>query len=213
MKNCQRTFLINDNLQVNHGDYKGTKIYFIDNFYKFPGEVHYSLKNEPVSLWKGDYKPTYNGEYFHDYRHELEIEELKPAYEFIQGFLPNSIIPDNYPLVTNITKFEKDKFNDYENNYWWPHKDRGYTGIVYLNYDPNHGTNLYESVKEDVEKGKEHQTPWRPKTYWKIDETIQSVFNRLVVFEGDKFFHGANISDQSYFEEHRINQVFFLDKG
>ena len=38
-----------------------------------------------------------------------------------------------YNFLTNVTKFIDKNFNDYENNYWYPHKDFGYTALIYFN--------------------------------------------------------------------------------
>ena len=46
------------------------------------------------------------------------------------------------------------------------------------------------------------------------DEKIEGVLpipNRMVLFDGSKFFHGMNITNDDYFEkECRMNQVLFL---
>ena len=49
------------------------------------------------------------------------------------------------------------------------------------------------------------------KKTFKILKTLEPEYNRLVFFDGLKFFHGANFPDDRYFgEEFRTNQVFFF---
>ena len=36
-------------------------------------------------------------------------------------------------LLTNQFKLVDKRFNNYRDNYWWPHEDDGYTAIIYLN--------------------------------------------------------------------------------
>ena len=48
-------------------------------------------------------------------------------------------------IVTNMIRFSKNEFNDYENCFMWPHTDRGWNAIVYFNKDEeDSGTNLYD---------------------------------------------------------------------
>ena len=108
-------------------------------------------------------------------------------------------------------------FNDYKNNYWWPHLDRGYNAIVYLNTnDYVSGTNLYENLNLDEEplNCPEHFTPWRNKNNFRLVKTLMPRYNRLVLFDGLKFHHGMNICNDDYFHEsYRFNQVFFFKQN
>ena len=48
-----------------------------------------------------------------------------------------------------------------------------------------------------------------------FEETIKikNIYNRLVLFDGDKFIHGMNIVNDRYFsDEYRCNQVFFFKR-
>ena len=45
----------------------------------------------------------------------------------------------------------------------------------------------------------------------KVLKKIKPKYNRLVLFDGDKFLHGMNIVNNRYFsDEYRCNQVFFF---
>ena len=133
-------------------------------------------------------------------------------------------------IVTNMSRFCKDDFNDYENCFWWPHTDRGWNGIVYFNKDEeNSGTNLYDpKVLEEEEwqislSAPEHYSSWRPKEKYSILKTFKSKYNSLCFFDGSKFPHNMNISNDRFFRDiplfsypqvnwnnYRCNQVFFF---
>ena len=94
------------------------------------------------------------------------------------------------------------------------HQDPGYNGIVYLNKDDTEsGTNLYENLcpEEEPPYCPEHYQPWRPKSSFRVVESLKPKYNRLVLFDGFRFPHGMNIVNNDYFgEEFRMNQVFFF---
>lgn len=209
--NFSELFEINKDHEVKVEYYNDTKIFYIDNFYKRPREIVHWTMRQSVPLWKGDQTPSYNGINFFDHRHSIDIEELEPVYNYIQNLWRNASHDKNV-FVTNLTKFVENNFNDYENNYWWPHRDKGQTAIIYLDEDEGDGTNLYEVITPDTEKRKEHETPWRPKKYWKLGKTLPSAYNRMVSFEADKIFHGAAISDDKFFKHYRLNQALFFDR-
>ncbi len=200
-------------------------IFTIDNFYKYPDKVYEYIFEEPlnegiVGLWKINQKPSFNGIYFDDRR----LSEFDERLFHIYFFLSNLIEDNNYTfrpeISTNATLFKDDKdslkFNNYIDNYWWPHIDYGYNGIVY--FHDEWGTNLYSSellddYNEKENKGiNEHYEPWRPKNKYKLLKTLEPAYNRLVFFDGAKFPHGMNVTNDRYFGyEYRNNQVFFMD--
>lgn len=189
-------------------------IYYIDNFYENPDEVlNLFLTNEP-NFHKSDEKNTYNGIYFEDKRHKIENEEIPVIYEYLSKLL-NKISYDKKNLaITNCTRFKDVTFNDYQSNYWWPHLDNGYNAIVYLNKgDSTNGTNLYENLNPTKEPPRcpEHYAPWRNKSNYKLIKSLEPKYNRMILFDGLKFYHGMNIADKRYFhDEYRMNQVFFF---
>ena len=202
-------FELNPDLKIKEEILLGSKIFIIDNFYKNPDEVYDFLFNREVPLWKIEQKPSFNTIHFIDKRLIEYDERLVPVIGFL-SYLCNQDA-DSHDIITNMQRFFKHDFNDNKNCSWWPHQDSGYNGIVYFNKDDNtSGTNLY-SVKKQYDMTDEHFKPWRSKEDFEILKTLEPEYNRLVFFDGLKFFHGANFCDDRYFgEEYRTNQVFFF---
>ena len=205
-------FELNENLEIKKELFEGTVIYTIDDFYKNPKEVENYLFGKPneIPLHKIYEKPSFNGVYFEDRRHDSEDNlDLKKVYDFLSGLCGQSYeAPD---IVTNCSRFKKHEFNDYENCHWWPHKDTGYNGIVYFNDDDQNGTNFYNELIQPPDVN-EHYEPWRSKDEFEVIKHLEPKYNRLVFFDGWKFSHGMNISNDRYFgQEYRKNQVFFFD--
>lgn len=209
-------FEISKNISIQMEIFQDSKIYTIDNFYENPNSiVKYFLNIEPP-LHKIEQKPTYNSIYFEDRRHIIENAEIIKVYEFLK-FICDKSSNSNDKIITNAIRFKKCEFNNYTNNYWWPHKDSGYTGIVYLNMNDHiSGTNLYENLnlKEEPPDCPEHFAPWRNRQNYKLVKTLIPRYNRLVLFDGLKFYHGMNICNDEYFSEtYRFNQVFFFNQN
>ena len=223
-------FEVNENLEVKQDYLLGSKIFTIDNFYKDPEEVSDYLFNREIPLWKIKESPSFNGLFFNERRLIEEDTRLENIYKFL-----SSLCGMGYKfvdIVTNMSRFCKDDFNDYENCFWWPHTDRGWNGIVYFNKDEeNSGTNLYDpKVLQEEEwqislSAPEHYSAWRPKEKYSILKTFKSKYNSLCLFDGSKFPHNMNITNdrffrdiplfsypQVYWDNYRCNQVFFLDE-
>jgi hypothetical protein len=211
-----KMFSINENIQVRQEYLDGSIIYIMDDFYKYPDKVlNFFLENKPY-IWKENQKPSYNQIYFDDRRHSIKYKEIKNVYSFLSKIcnqLPHNSNDDF--LITNFTRFKKSNFNDYNNNYWWPHIDSGYTGILYLNKnDFKSGTNLYKILNKDEENPNcpEHYQPWRNKNGFKLIHSILPKYNRMILFDAFKFVHGMNICNDDYFyDDYRMNQVFFFE--
>ena len=205
-------FELNENLKIEKELFEGTVIYTIDDFYKNPKEVENYLFGKPseIPLHKRHEKPSFNGVYFEDRRHDSEDNlDLKKVYDFLSSLCGQGYeAPD---IVTNCSRFKKHEFNDYKNYYWWPHTDGGYNGIVYFNDDSEHGTCFYEELVEKPDVP-EHYQPWGAKKDFIVIKTLEPKYNRFVFFDGYEFPHGMNICTDRYFgEEYRKNQVFFFD--
>ena len=211
-------FELNENLEIKKELFEGTVIYTIDDFYKNPKEVENYLFGKPneIPLHKIYDKPSFNGVYFEDRRHDTEDNldiwysfNLKKVYDFLSGLCGQGYeAPD---IITNCSRFKKHEFNDYKNCYWFPHIDSGYNGIVYFNDDEKHGTCLYEVLVKPPDVN-EHYQPWGAKKDFIVIKTLEPKYNRFVFFDGYEFPHGMNICTDRYFgEEYRINQVFFFD--
>lgn len=208
-------FDISKNISIQMEIFKDSKIYTIDNFYDNPDSVvEYFLKITPP-LFKIDQKPSYNSVYFEDRRHRIESDEILKVYKFLEFICEQS--PASTRIVTNASKFKKCSFNDYQNNYWWPHLDYGYTGILYFNLNDHvSGTNLYELLnsKEYPPDCSEHFAPWRNKNNYRLVKTLIPRYNRLILFDAIKFYHGMNICNDDYFSEnYRFNQAFFFKQN
>lgn len=183
-------------------------IYSIENFYKYPDRVVNFFSKYQTTLWKYWERPSFNGIHFDDRRQRIETDEISTVYNYLSTICGQTPQKNDH-VITNITKFINRAFNDYENNYWWPHKDSGYNGVIYFTEIENAGTNLYENINDQI-TSTEHDYPWRDKNKWKLLKKISSKFNKLVLFDGAKFSHGMNIEDDYYFKQYRINQVFFF---
>ena len=205
-------FELNKNLEIKEELFNGSIIYTIDNFYRYPQQLEKYLFRDISSLpfHKGDEKPSYNGTYFEDRRHPARNSlQLKKVYDFLSDLCGQEY--DSHDIATNCARFKRHEFNDYENCHWWPHTDTGYNGIVYFNDDNENGTNFYNELKPLPEVN-EHYAPWRSKDEFELIKHLEPKYNRLVFFDGWKFQHGMNISNDRYFgEEYRKNQVFFFD--
>jgi len=210
-------FELNSNLQVIVEFIFNSKIFIIDDFYKDPDTIVDFLLNEKAELWKmgREYLPSHNGIYFEDRKHQIESEEIHQAYFFLQNLCQQKIHCLN-DIDTNMIRFKKSSFNDYVNCYWSPHTDLGYTAIIYLNKnDTQCGTNFYKNLdpeNEPVKEYSEHYFPWRPKNKYELIKTLEPKYNRMIMFDGRKFLHGANICNENYFDQtYRLNQVYFFE--
>ena len=205
-------FELNKNLEIKEELFNGSIIYTIDNFYRYPQQLEKYLFRDISSLpfHKGDEKPSYNGTYFEDRRHPAKNNlQLKKVYDFLSDLCGQGYSYSD--VVTNTIRFETHEFNDYENCHWWPHTDSGYNGLVYFNDNDNeNGTNLYRELIP-LPNVNEHFAPWRSKNEFEVIKHLEPKYNRLVFFDGWRFQHGMNISNDRYFgQEYRKNQVFFL---
>jgi hypothetical protein len=206
-------FKINDTLDIKIEECQGSKIYIINNFFKDPDVLRNYLIKTPAPLWKGDVMPSNNGVMFEDRRHHLSDPSITAIQEMLATLCNDSMFDSNMDMFSNCCHFKHNVFNDYENNYWSPHTDPGYTAIVYLDKDVGPGTNLYEQMEPDVNHAPEHWAPWRPRSKYKIIKTLESTYNRLVLFNGKKFLHGMAIEDDRFFNEERLNVAIFLQNS
>ena len=156
---------------------------------------------------------------FKDMRHEFYSDMILPAYEHLFHVLKymgvHQIPMDRRAVLTNCFTFKRNPFNDFENNYWWPHRDHGYSALVYLNHDDNTGTNVYKCIEEDIEADvREHEQPWRPKERYKKIMNFEPAFNRCILFDAQKYHHGMHVEDWRFIDtpenDTRMNVGFFF---
>ena len=153
-------FEINRNQKAQFGMLGETPYAIIDDFFSTPDDVitilhhvapnfHKESGNSNTSLnqYEGpeeedrSHIKNFNGEHFKDMRHEFYSDMILPAYEHLFHVLKymgvTQIPMDRRAVLTNCFTFKKHPFNDFENNYWWPHRDHGYSALVYLNHNDN----------------------------------------------------------------------------
>ena len=209
-------FELNPSPNIKEEIVDGYKVYIIDDFYQDPDSVYEYIMSHEAELWKMDEEPTHNNIFFEDKKIHLETEEVSKVYSFLKQLCGGEIGYDD-EVDVNVTRFKKNKFNNYGKNYWVPHQDVGYNAVIYFNKEEHGcGTNLYELLDPDNEPpgddhGGEHYYPWRPKEKYKVLKTLEPKYNRMVAFNGFETFHGMNICDSVFFDEiYRVTQVFFL---
>lgn len=195
---------------------KGHPVYIVDDIYDNPQSIIDLIYKVPKNIHKKNEQPSYNMIHFKDERHCLYFEKLNNLIEEVSEFT-NAKFKDfdtGCNFFTNCQMWYNNSFNNFNDNYWWPHIDYGITSLIYFNDDENSGTNIYEpSIDIDNQiKTNEHFEPWRPKINWNKIFTISSKFNRMIIFNGGKLHHGVDINNNTYDKNYRINQVMFFEE-
>ena len=184
-------------------------VYEIKDFYKYPDKVVDFINSTPARFHKEGQKPTHNGFFFEDKRHDFDMDELIEVYRFLSNICDQKPA-DIKSFRTNIFKFLVPGFDRHQDHYWWPHIDLGYTGLVYLNKDRYPGTNLYRST-DSCPNGNEHFTPWISKNLFNVEFVLDADYNKLVLFDGLNTPHSMATTNDYFYDEYRINQVFFFE--
>lgn len=199
-------FEVNESLDVKSKDFLGYKIYTVDNFLKDPDSAVNLINDTPAELWKKDQGTFYNGIRYTDRRHFFQVPAIVSKLVEISGATRRD--DEGY---TNCTFLIDKKYNDYRNNFWFPHYDYNrMVCITYLNKEyVGPGTNIYEQVHPDYHTIPEHAIPWRSRNKYKVVETLEARYNRLVIFNGN-FVHGAAYEDDTFFGIERKNLTVFL---
>lgn len=189
---------------------RGSPIYIADNFYSNPEEIIDILHSNQPTVHH-EIPNSKNGSEYDDLRHEISctfIKDLSMSISNIHGQIPLT----TEHLYSNLWKSYVNI--PYETHYYYPHRDPGYTAIIYLNdYGEEYpGTNLYEpncDVKEHLIHH-QHIKPWRSKNDWNLIYTIPAKYNRLVIFNAKNFWHGMSVFDSRWMNHQRMNQVIFF---
>jgi hypothetical protein len=194
----------------------------VDNFYKNPDEVVKYIESHEAGVHKKDQQPSFNNIHFSDLRHQIQNGEIEKVYRFVEGqfnCVTNHSLDAEHmysTIFTNKTLWYDNDFNNFEDNYWWPHTDGHVGQLTALVYFDCSGTNLYEVVAEEKHKKAEmmpeHYAPWRPREDYKLLHRIEAKYNRFVIFHSH-FYHGAAVWDNTYFKKYRLNQVFFMKQN
>ena len=207
-------FEINENSNIIIENFLDSKIYTIDNFFKNPNKIVVYLEENNPRIHKDWELPSCNTVEFFEGRHHIEHDSILSIQKKLIELCGSKSIPSN-KIYSNIAKFFSKEFNDYKNHYWWPHRDDGWNALIYLNKKVIAGTNLYEEVSNDQEcmvnkRMREHDEPWRKKENYKIIKTLESSYNKMILFDGKKFLHNMAIVDDTFFNERRMNLAMFF---
>lgn len=203
-------FELNNFEELTIQEINGTRLYIKDNFYKYPDEVLKILNTTENNYWKIKDQPSFNGVHFADKRHDFYHKDLLQVNTKLEEICGQKTAQPGQ-VVTNCIQFFDKEFNNYKNNYWGPHEDLGYTALIYLNDFDCPGTNFYTRLQEDIWETPEHFDPWRSKEKFDILYTVESKYNRMVLFDGRNLTHGMAINDETFFDILRINQVIFFN--
>jgi len=196
---------------------EGTYVAIKDNFFIEPVKIVEYLKSKPpYSGWKvvNDIPPglkNNNGIEFFDERHWLKGPQVEKIFSHLESFTGHKSLEG--PIIkSNIFRMVGKEFNNYKDNFWFPHTDPGLTAIVFLNEkDGVTGTNLYDQVQKDPLDGiSEHVSPWRSRKCFKLKCTIESKFNRAIIFDAHNILHSMAIFNDDFFEYDRITLAMFL---
>jgi len=208
-------FEINKITNIIVEDFRDSKIYIIDDFFKNPDDIVEYLKTNKPGLHKEWEFPSHNTVEFFEGRHYIQHDSIFDLQQTLINICGSNNVCSNM-IYSNIARFIDKEFNDYKNNYWWPHRDDGWNCLIYLTKMDIDGTNLYEETADDQEmiitnQIKEHHQPWRSRDKYRVIKTLQSKYNRLVMFDGKKFLHNMAINDDTFFHEERMNLAVFFN--
>jgi len=206
----------------------GNRSFEINNFYDHPAYIMDMVLSGPPNKVMTEH-PLHGDEFF-DLRHHRKEPTLKKYTDQLVEILDSELQSfDVYKedgcdvLDTNFMRWKKSDWNNYEENFWFPHQDDGWVCIVYLNEAETNGTNIYADKYASIHKygGKktaEDRHPWKPKSDFEIVDYLEPKFNRGYLFNAKRIPHGAAINDDTYFyseeeqnySRHRLNQALFF---
>jgi|APCry1669192269_1035402.scaffolds.fasta_scaffold30178_2 hypothetical protein len=196
---------------------QSSKIYVIDDFFKNPHDIVSYLTSDTnrPALHKSWEVPSHNNIEFFEGRHRIQHPDILPLQKTLLEICGSSG-PASDVMYSNLANFYNREFNDYTNNYWWPHRDSGWNCLIYLNDVEVAGTNLYTETADDqeyirVHAIKEHHEPWRSRSKYNVIKTLNCKYNRLVMFDGKKFLHGLAMTDDTFFRITRMNVAMFFN--
>lgn len=207
--------------------YFDTHYYSIDNFYKWPESVKEYFDAEcGYELFKKDLPGTKNGDKFSDKRHTGAHSGMHDVAHALKNICQAQALKNTSDLIlTNTFQMHDREFNNYKDNWWWPHLDHGWTALIYLNEGGCEGTNLYHKqgapkqikqhgmdtlFRKGEESNSEHTNPWTKKENWIFGGNVASAYNRAIIFPS-KIYHGQAVNSDRWFDEVRINQVVFFN--
>lgn len=176
----------------------------IDEFYNNPDDVRSFALNQPFTV-KGNY-PGIRTKTFLNESTQFGIES---AVAFAGGKVTNWNIQDgltgSFQIATAADRS-------------WIHSDNFNTwgGICYLTPDAplSSGTGIYRHRStgrtQPLSREDKHDYDWYDYTKWEMIDRVGNVYNRLILFRGDRF-HASLDYFGNNLENGRLFQVFFFD--
>ena len=202
-------FDLNENLEIQQETFQDTVIYTIDNFFKNPHKILNFMKSAPHTEWRGFDTPLHNGTYYKYVKIFHFSKEIEPIINLMMPLFGKGEIQHKGFVLSDFYLRDPLK-NDYQKNYFWPHKDFGFTGVVFLNDYEGPGTNLYHEkniIIRDPTIVPNSLNPWQSKDDYTLEKVLMSKFNRCIFFDAFKFWHNISVDDDAWFKEHRYNVV------
>ena len=177
----------------------------IRDFYKKPDEVVEFIHRYEPHWHKNPHGYFSQGYDFDDMRHIIYTFQIKPVWDFLSQVTkqrPCQDEPDKeYSINTNYTYFRQ----IYKKKHFYPHRDYGYTALIYLDKEVANGTNIYQNISWDETKD-EHRDHYCNQDEVKVIAHTPSEYNKLVIWNGLQL-HGL-CQDEKYIGKWRLNQVF-----
>lgn len=204
---------LNMEAEVKTIELHGSKIWIIDDVLEEPdllARFLFARTTAPLqgSPWESNQKLYFKGRYF-DF-----ADKAAPIVWLAQNLCKQTI--DFYGgFKTNVEGWLDCEDNDYKNYYWFPHIDNGYNCILYLNDngDTENGTNLYhpkhtqEQWFKDIMDNPRGSDPWISKEKFELVHHLEPKYNRLVLFDGNKFPHGSAVNNKQYFYTDHVTKI------
>ena len=131
---------INTDTTVQIDELMGSKIYTIDNVFKYPKKLERFLFNRKSFPLQGE-PWSANMDNYIKQRYSDWVDNSCPIVAIAQ-YLCKQSLGNHGGFSTNVEAWYGGP-NAFDKYYWWPHLDDGYTLIVYFNHEHEHGTNLY----------------------------------------------------------------------
>ena len=218
----EEDFEVNDDLSVETCDFNGEYFIFVDNFFRYPDRVRdyvaqsgiKSNRNQEQQLSKSIGDTYLNGKNFYDGKFYAErCSNPKPVelnlYEFMGRTLDVKMDPVRMFSWRVFNQFQEIDISK-EKPYFWPHTDKCYNCMVYLN-PHNHmgaGTSFYEKIS-DAPLGSEHVDTWRDESEYKELFNVLDSYNTMVIFPGH-IYHGQRPISGVHKDEMRITFITFF---
>jgi len=186
----------------------GTDAWEVDAVFNHPGRIWAWIAQQSTNgLHLGQQPGSRNGRDFIDRRHKISVPRLEELDRLIYSLCGQAPV-EPHTFVSNVTRLVNTEYNSRaQNHYWWPHRDPGYTAIIYWDMDR---TNVYTELAPDpnvIDGIAEHVDPWRPQRYYDLVHQFQGQPNRMVLFDG-RLLHGMD-HDPRYFQHQRVTMVNF----